>query len=69
MDRNSFEGKPFQNPDFHGYWAEYFPRVVRNGLLGAVAISALIWAHNKLSNNPAEIEPPQDSDGSNGQAA
>lgn len=62
MDRKSFE-----NPDFHGYWAEYFPRYVRMGLIGAIAVSAVVWAHNKFSNNTAEIEPPQDQAGPNDQ--
>ena len=60
MDRKSFENKPFQNPNLHSIWAEYFPRYVRMGLIGAVVVSAVVWAHNKYSNNPAEIEPNQD---------
>lgn len=63
MDRNSFEGKPFQNPDLHGYWAEYFPKYVRMGLVGlagTIVVSAVVRAHNRFSNSTAEIEPPQD---------
>lgn len=67
MDQNSFEGKPFQNPELNSMWAEHFPKVVRYGVLGAVAISALVWVHSKISKNHAEIEPPQDQTGPNDQ--
>lgn len=69
MDRKSFEIKSFQNPDLHSIWAEYFPRYLRMGLIGAIVVSAVVWAHNKISNNPEEIEPPQDQASPNDQAA
>ena len=68
MDRNAFENKPSQNPDLHIIWAEYFPRYVRMGLIGAIVVSAVVWAHNKISNNPEEIELPQDQASPNDQA-
>ena len=71
MDLNSFEGKPSQNPDLHRIWAEYFPKYVRMGLVGLVGtfvVSAVFRAHNKFSNNPTEIEPPQDQTSPNGPA-
>lgn len=69
MNRKPFEGNPFQNPDFNSLWAENFPKVVRYGVLGAVAVSALVWAHSKVSKNPAEVIPPQEQAGPDDQAA
>lgn len=69
MERNSFEDKPFQNPNLHIIWAEYFPRYVRMGLIGAIVVSAAVLAHDKFSNKTTEIEPPQDQASPNDQAA
>lgn len=62
------ENKTLQNPDLHGYWAEYFPRYVRMGLVGAVVVSIAVYAHEKYSNmNPDRITPDLDQSNSSDQ--
>lgn len=68
MNPKQFENKPFQNPDLHGYWAEYFPRVVRMGVIGALVVSAVVLAHEKFSSKPAEISLDLDQSGPDDQA-
>ena len=50
FNRKSTEIKSFESPEIHGFISEYLPRVVAMGVLGAVAVSALIGIHRRLSS-------------------
>lgn len=70
MEPKQFENKAMQNPDLHGYWAEYFPRYVRMGLVGAVVVSIAVYAHEKYTNrNNEQPIPNQDHSDPNAQVA
>lgn len=69
MERNKNSLNPFNNPDLNGMFVDHFPKYVRYGAVGAIAIGALIWAHSRFSKIPAEIEHPQDQSRPHDEAA
>lgn len=54
MSPKQITNKALQSPEFQKGFSDFFPKYVRYGLVGFIALEAMVIIHNKFSDRTTE---------------